>query len=424
MDRRALIVTYYFPPLGGGGVQRMAKLVKYGTQQGWHFTVVTADERSSIIPKDDSLLQEIPSSTKIVRIPLRLLPPVVKEEQRFTRNSNYFKRWLSAFFFVPDSRRKWVEKAWPVLRKELSEKRYDLVLISLPPYSLSFLARTIQAHFDLPVLLDLRDPWTLNPYKIHPTPLHRLLDWKLEKKAIGSVRFGVSAYARVLKHYKTALPAFEREAWRVIPNGFDEDDFAGLETATSSADKHFVIAFSGTIYSHVNHPRALFGAMALLNRQAPEWGQKLRFAFVGKAHINLQQVARKYGVEGQLIDYGYRPHRESLHILNRAQALVFVLDDREPRSVFTVGGKVYEYLRLKKPILALVPPSGEAADLIRKTDSGKIVPPSRVEEIATTLREWMMAPPKFTFRGIEQYERRKQSAQFLAFFEEILRNAR
>ncbi len=420
MDRRALIVTYYFPPLGGGGVQRMAKLVKYGTQQGWHFTVVTADEQSAIIPKDDSLLQEIPSSTKIIRIPLRLLPSGLNEEQRFTRTSNYFKRWLSAFFFIPDSRGKWVEKAWPVLRKELSEKRYDLVLISLPPYSLSRLVRIIQAHFNLPVLLDMRDPWTLNPYKIHPTPLHRLLDWRLEKKAMRSVRFGVSAYERLLNYYEMAIPGFKRDAWQVIPNGFDEADFADLG-AVPSANEQFVLAFSGTIYSHVNHPEALFAAMALLNRWSSKWEAKLRFAFVGKAHINLQQVARKYGVEKQLIDYGYRPHRESLRILNQAQALVFVLDDHEPRSVFTVGGKVYEYLRLKKPILALVPPSGEAADLIRKTDSGKVIPPSRVEEIATTLQEWLQAPPNFTFHGIEHFERRKQSAQFLTFFEKILR---
>ena len=420
MDRRALIVTYYFPPLGGGGVQRMAKLVKYGTQQGWHFTVVTADERSSIIPNDASLLDEIPPSAKIIRVPLRLLPAGGKENLHFTRHSNYLKRWLSAFFFLPDSRRKWVKKAWPVLQNELKKERYDLVLISLPPYSLSFLAQTIQSRFGVPVLLDLRDPWTLNPYKIHPTPLHRFIDWKLEKAAIGSVRFGVSAYERVLKHYEAVLPAFGRGAWQVIPNGFDDDDFVGLKAPSSGHDS-FVVAFSGTIYSHVNHPAPLFGAMALLKRQAPGLGQKLRFAFVGKAHINVQRVARKYGVQKQIIEYGYRPHRESLQILQQAQALMFVLDDREPRSAFTVGGKVYEYLRLKKPILALVPPSGEAADLIRRTDSGKVVAPTRIEEIAATLQKWMITPPKFTFHGIEQYERRRQSAQFVAFFEEILR---
>ena len=401
----------------------MAKLVKFASRMGWRFTVLTADEPGDIIARDPSLIKEIPQSTKIIRVPFSLLPNVKKRSASLMSKSNFWKRYLSAFFYLPDSRKKWLALAWRSIEQELKTEKYDLVLISIPPYSLSFLVRRIQEQFRLPVILDMRDPWSLNPYKIYPTPLHRYLDQRLELKAVSSVKFGIHAYRRALDFYRRKIPDFAQAKWRVIPNGFDADDFKELAGEAPTAHKEtFDIAFSGTIYSHINHPTPLFKAMAEFKAANPVQGAKVRFVFTGKAHIDLKKLAAKFGLENQLILHGYLPHKESLRVLNKADALCFILDDRCERSAFTVGGKVYEYLALKKPILALVPEEGEAADVIRQTASGVVISPQKIKEISATLSAWASGNiPQFPFNGIENYRREKQAEYFINFFEQAIK---
>ncbi len=419
MDRRCLLITYYFPPTGGGGVQRVTKWVKYASQSGWQFTVITAEENVNTIERDASLLKEIPASTQIIRIPFTFLAQTSKNSR-----STYVKRWLSALFFIPDSRKKWVQQAWPVIAQQLQKQKFDLILISLPPYSLAYLIKPLKQKFDVPVGVDLRDPWTLNPYKIHPTPVHRWLDWRIEKKSLEQTDFGISAYQRLLNYYKSKLSRFEENRWLYLPNGFDEEDF---KTITNKVDPLFAkntfnIGFSGTIYSHLNHPTPLFKALKILKQNWPNQAAKIQFVHVGKAHINLKKLAVKYGLHKQVHSIGYLPHQQALSKLNQMEALCFILDDKNRRSSFTIGGKVYEYLRLKKPILALVPPQGEAADLIRQTNSGVVISPQNTAKIASTLKNWLQAKPSFRFTNIELFERKYQVQQLIQFFEKILSN--
>ncbi len=399
-------------------MQRLVKLIKFASKLGWQFTVLTAEEQSSLIAEDPTLLSEIPDQTKIIHVPFDL--PSNKASK-----ATYFKRWLSALLFVPDSRKKWAEKAWQKLQTFDLDRQFDLVLVSIPPYSLSFLAAKIQQNGGVPVVLDLRDPWTLNPYKIHPTPFHRWLDAKLERKYVGKISFGISAYRRLLDFYAEHWVEFKKKSWRVIPNGFDEDDFKELPSKPKDEQHLFKIGFSGTIYSHLNHPTPLFKAMAHLKKQWPEQGAKLHFVHVGKSHIDLKKLAARFGLENQVQSLGYLPHKEALARLNEMDSLCFVLSDRDARSRFTVGGKVYEYLRLAKPILALVPEDGEAADLIHETKSGVVVSPQNTEAIASVLHQWLNGRQmNFKFENIERYRRDEQVKQIVQFFEEILREKR
>jgi len=418
VDRRCLIITYYFPPLGGGGVQRITKLIKYASQQGWRFTVVTADEQTDIIPQDPSLESEIPSSVRVIRVPFGAIPQIPKKKALFS-NPAYWKRWLSAMFYLPDSRKKWIVGALPVIKGLLKSQPYDLILISIPPYSLSFLEERLCKEFEIPVILDMRDPWTLNPYKIYPTLLHRVFDRRLEKKIVKRIRYGISAYQSPLEYYREKIENFDINRWTVIPNGYDEDDFASLSAANKETNV-FKIGFSGTVYSHINHPTPLFKAFARLKKTNPEEARKLRFVYVGKSSIDLKKLSKKFGLENQVECKGYQPHRHNLEILNSMDSLCFILDDRCPRSKHTVGGKVYEYLRFKKPVLALVPENGEAAQLIRYTESGVVISPQKTEAIAATLLNWIRRSPRFGFRHIEEYSRERQAELFLKVFDEAV----
>lgn len=417
MDKRCLITAYYFPPTGGAGVQRIVKLIKYLARKGWQFTVITADENSRFQPLDPSLLEELPDKLKIIRIPAEL--PGGRSglfKLPFLKDASYWKRWLGAWFAIPDMRTGWIGLAEKAILKELKEVRYDCVMISAPPYSLTLLAAQLQTKIKIPVILDLRDPWSLHPYKIHPTRWHKQKNREMELKTIASVRFGVSAYARLLEFYQKNIPDFNNGNWMFIPNGFDEEDFS--ESDPPKLEKDYLhIGYSGTIHSAVNNPEILFKIIAHLNATGKNSPKKIVFHHVGKSLVNLKKSAEKYGMQDNIKLWGYRPHREALRILKAMDLFLLLHDDSFEDSKYIIAGKVYEYLRLQKPILALVPEQGEAADLIRETDSGVVISPADSKHITAVLQDWTVKIPEFRFDGIQQFSREFQADKFEGVFE-------
>ncbi|HID40060.1 MAG TPA: glycosyltransferase [Calditrichaeota bacterium] len=426
MAKRCLIVTYYFPPLGGGGVQRMAKLCKYLARAGWQVTVITADEPSTHIEKDDSLLKEVPPSVQIIRITAKLPFTYRMKSEKVNDKGriSYYKRWLSAFLFVPDIRKSWIQPAKQAVLEELKKKYYDCILVSSPPYSLAILAQELTAHTAVPVILDMRDPWTINPYKIHPTFFHRLLDKRFEQQAVLSVKYGISVTKNLLSHYTKTLQNFKQENWRYIPNGYDEEDFTHIPTPYSHQPDTFNIAFSGTFYSHLNQPNDLFAALSLLNKNRYKLSKRLQFHHIGKSNINLNKLVKKWGLEMQVIQHGYLPHLRALALLDKMDVFCLILDSRNPESRYALGSKLYEYLRLRKPILALLPRDSEAAETIINAEAGVIVESSEHHKIAQILKGWIENPPNFSFKGIEQFSRENQARAFIRFFEDIARAER
>ena len=420
MAKRCLISAYYFPPTGGAGVQRIVKLIKYLSRKDWRFTVLTADENSRFQPRDPSLLKELPDTIKIIRLPAQL--PGGKSglfNLPFFKEASYGKRWLGAWFSLPDMRKNWIAPAEAAILEELKQKRYDCVLVSAPPYSLALLAAQLQPKVLCPLILDLRDPWSTHPYKIHPTRWHKQKNKKMEFAVMRSIRFGISAYSKLLDLYEKEISGFQRENWAFIPNGYDEEDF-GPFRPPELEEKVFHIGYSGTIHSAINNPAPLFKIMAAIKRQNPIGSKKIVFHHVGKSLINLHKIAEKYKVQEQLQLWGYRPHREALRILRAMDAFLLLHSDRFADSQYIVAGKVYEYLRMQKPILALVPEEGEAAELIRETDSGCVISPTNSEKIAATLKSWATDIPPFRFKDINRFSREFQAEQFLAVFERAI----
>ena len=411
MAKRSLIISYYFPPVGGGGVQRIVKLIKFLSRSGWNFTVLTSDNDLVSLPEDQALLTEIDDSTKIIRIPIN------NETDRsgsrlksiLPSRAGFIQRWLSAFLYIPDIRKRWLKTLHPVLMEEINRNHYDCILVTSPPYSLAVYAAQLTDELSIPVILDMRDPWTSNPYKIHPTPYHYHKDLKIELKSISRIEYGVSAYESLIHFYKEQIRNFETASWVVIPNGYDENDFENLKNETLDNGK-FNLAFSGTFYSHINNPIPLFKAIKQLSEIAKN---KILLHHIGDTQINLPKIISKYGIGNSVKLWGYLSHSDCIEKLNQMDAFCFILDDRNKKSVNTIGGKVYEYLRLKKPILALVPENGEAADLINITKSGKVISPHNTAKICAILEDWINGNADLEFTGIEAYSREKQTRQFL-----------
>jgi glycosyltransferase involved in cell wall biosynthesis len=416
LRRNCLIVSYYFPPAGGGGVQRWVKFIKYLSKEEWRFTVIAA-RPDYILPEDKTLLRDIPDQARIIRI--AGADPAGRLE-KLNKEASYWKRWISAFIHITDSRAQWNSTALSVICNELNHNQYDAIIITIPPYSLAGLAAILTLRRREPVVLDMRDPWSINPYKIYPTCLHRVIDQRREFNMIQNINFLISAYHSVIDYYYLHVPGFRQKKSVVIPNGYDEADLPEKTMEVKTGTNVFKIAFSGTFYSHLNHPGNFLKAMQHLNRAS----KSIHFYHFGKSAYDLRALAKKYHQNTFFHAMGYLPHSACLQQLMTMDAFLVVLDNRVANADKTIGGKVYEYLALKKPILALVPDKGEAANLIRTTDSGIVCDNSNIKQIVDALQDLVGQRRTFQFKEIEHYKRRHQALQLKRFLEEIVTSDR
>jgi hypothetical protein len=413
LAKNGLIVSYYFPPTGGGGVQRWLKFTKYLSRFGWNLTVI-ADAHHPRSPRDESLLKELPQAVEIIRIQNRPSTGFLEQKIRYLYKSGYWQRWLSAFFNITDSRKSWNKKVLKVIYGKLANKNYDAIIITSPPYSLVLLAAELTDKVEIPVYLDFRDPWTLNPYKIYPTIFHRLIDRSRETAAIKKIKNIISAYQAPLDDYKSRIEPFSNKRTLLLPNGYDESDFVQLAENNRANDRNYNIGFSGSVYSHLNTPHMVFRTIKNLNSE----GYNIHFHHVGTSVYDLNKLAQKFKIEDNIHLWGYKSHWECLEILNRMDALCLILDDRLTNAENTIGGKFYEYLRLQKPIFAIVPTEGEAAKVIRKTNSGVIVSANDMRAMKQILKKLIAAEYEFSWENIDEYNREKQ-AQILRNFLEF-----
>lgn len=417
MVKNGLIISYYFPPAGGGGIQRWTKFVKYLSRWGWRFTVITAREQPRGI-KDIDIIRELPKSIRVIQAGKK---DVVPNPNSKRPDSNYLLRWLAAFYYVSDSRASWNNYALRAAQHELNKNQYDVIICTLPPYSVAWLAGDLTKLYpEIPVVLDLRDPWTTNPYKIHPTFVHRKKDRKSEMEALSRVNYFTAVANFILDYYKKKLPGFPESKSIMIPNGYDEEDYIDLSPHENIDPKYFNIAFSGTFYSHLNNPDNLFKAFRLLKNKGIA---EFRFHHVGKSAYDIKKLASKYLVHDIVKTWGYKTHRECLRYLKAMDSFVIILDERVKYAQNAIGGKLYEYLRFKKPILGAIPADSEAAEVIRETDSGLITSSYKPEKIAETLEKIITNQYRLSFAGIEKYNRERQALYMKNFLESKVLNA-
>jgi glycosyltransferase involved in cell wall biosynthesis len=415
LAKRGLIVCYYFPPSGGGGVQRWVKFIKYLSRLNWQFTVITAPVEPNI-PGDESLGRELPESTRVIRIPdpggsSRVLSSVKRKLK-----PGYWQRWFSAFIHVTDSRIRWNRHVRKVLPGLLESSEFDCVIVSSPPYSLSMLAAAISQRYNIPVILDLRDPWTTNPYKIYPSAMHRYIDQMREKKNIGKLDYMISVYSGTFDHFRRILPSFTHKKCIVLPNGYDEEDFQAPATNEKIKAEGFNLGFSGTFYSHLNRPDSLFAAIGLLKKE----GITIHFHHFGQTMIDLKKLGHKYGIADLIRLWNYVDHTRVIGRLKQMDAFCMILDPDAPAAGNTVGGKLYEYLYFKKPVLAIVPENGEAARIIRNTDAGLVVGTNDVRSIADAIRKLAAGDISLNFTNTEIYNRKDLAKQLDAFLTGII----
>ena len=376
--KKVLIITYYWPPSGGAGVQRWLKFAKYLPEFGWEPIILTVDQANASYPqRDESLLAEVAPECKVYTTKSFELYDVYKfisgkKEVPYGGFANESKegilqklsKFIRGNFLLPDPRKGWNKYA---LRKaaELIEKyQIETVVTTSPPHSTQLIGLKLKRKFKIRWIADLRDPWTDIYYydQFLHTPLARTIDKNLERRVIenADLLITVSEDVKRLFAAKSDLPI--REKTEVVPNGFDEDDF---KVSTVMTESKKTITYTGTISEAYDVDQFL---EALVN--LPESLRlNLKVRFVGKVPFSVEQKFRKTGLEIELV--GYVDHCKSIDYLMRSDILLLVI----PKVINNQGiltGKFFEYLASQKPVLAIGPTDGDLAKIMEETQCGRL----------------------------------------------------
>lgn len=385
--KRVLIISYYWPPTGGSGVQRWVKFTKYLPEEGWQ-PVVYTPENPEQLAVDHSLTAEIPPQAEIIKTRITEPYELYKKFLRRSGHSNEavevnpvnaqnkspmqkIAMWIRGNFFRPDPRCLWINPSVRFLEKYLREHPVDLIVSTGPPQSMHMIGMKLARKTGLPWIADFRDPWTKIFYFKHLSMTKATEKWhkKMEKKVLDNA----SAVVAVSPLVQQEFQAMTRTPVELITNGFDECDFAAdkcLEAA-GGPEKEFVITHTGLFASDGN-PEILWEVLAEKCRKDEKFRKLLRIKLVGKTDKQIISAIRKEGMEENLIDMGYQDHAAAIHEQRTASLLILPLR-KEPEYKAVLPGKLFEYLASWRPVLGIGQPDGAMSMILDKTKTGVVL---------------------------------------------------
>ncbi len=376
--KKVLIITYYWPPSGGAGVQRWLKFAKYLPEFGWQPIILTVDPKYASYPqRDNSLLTEVDFNCMVFTtksFELYNLYKFVsgKKEVPYGGFANESKegifqkvsKFLRGNFLLPDPRKGWNKYAYKKATELIREYHIETVITTSPPHSTQLIGLKLKRNFPIQWIADLRDPWTdiyyYNQFK--HTALARKTDQNYERKVVENADLLITVSEDVKRIFAEKSDLRIANKTFVIPNGFDEDDF---KINILPAETRKVITYSGTI-SEAYPLESLLKALCLL---PDELKSQIIIRFVGKVPASIVDQFRSAGLEIDLT--GYVDHPRSIEYLFRSDLLLLVIPKvKNNKGILT--GKFFEYLASQKPVLAIGPTDGDLAKIIQETKCGKL----------------------------------------------------
>ncbi|MBN1882207.1 MAG: glycosyltransferase family 4 protein [Deltaproteobacteria bacterium] len=379
MTKRVLIIAYNFPPMGGGGVQRTAKFVKYLPRFGWEPIVLTAAD-PYYWAVDTSLSSDVPGGTEIERIPARGHIPVASLLPRIIGSKR--ARTVTRILFFPDEKISWAKKAARRGGRFIRKHPIDAVFSTSPSPSAHLAAERIARRNNIPWIADFRDLWS-GDYRNNADPA-----WikKRRLKAEGRILWAADHVVCATEGFReTFIERHRLDPARItaVHNGFDPDDFpAPIQRSGASGDgASIVMIHSGSLYGEGLPERFLSGLGRMLSRDPIRSGRfVLRFIGVMDDAI-ARRIDSILGAAAR-ID-GYLDHADAVEAVRRADIALLAVPHRENASL-VVHGKLFEYLASGTPILAAIP-EGEAACIVRETGTGAVMTEDDPDAVADML---------------------------------------
>jgi glycosyltransferase involved in cell wall biosynthesis len=413
MATKILIVSFYFPPAGGGGVQRWLKLAGYLPEHGIE-THVLAPSDPRWIQSDPEL--EIPAQVHVHRARY-LGPSGIRPAEKLLGLSRPRRLWRRALLtprrlLVPDENVSWVASAFPAARRIIRREGIDVVVTTSPPTSVHMIGALLRRRTGVRWIADLRDSIVAKSDRHYERALVRLKE--------GANRRLARTIARKADAIVCVTPTIAREMsdlgargeTQVIPNGADFDDFASIEYEPG---ERFRITHTGNFFGK-RDPRPFLSALAQID--AP-----ITARFIGEFRTTDRLWAESLGLGEKLELIRFQPHAQAIASQRNSEALLLLIPFSAGRGTDVTSGKIFEYLAARRPILAAVPPEGAAAELVREAGAGLVAAPDDSDAIRSALEElverWRKGklgdvelPPDLV-SGIDRKERMREIAELI-----------
>jgi len=415
MKKQVLIITYYWPPAGGPGVQRWLKFVKYLPEFDIE-PIVYCPENPSYPIVDESLLSEISDNIKIVKHPIsepyrfanmvsktsskQISSGVIPKEKKQTIIQKLML-YIRGNFFIPDARKNWVKPSVKCLAEYIKSNNIETIITTGPPHSLHLIGLELKAQLGVKWLADFRDPWTTIGYhkalKLTPSSeeKHRLLEQQVLKSADEIIV--TSENTKQEFQLKTKQPI------SVITNGFDSHHIQ-----RPNKDKKFTLAHIGSLLSQRN-PKQLWEALHELLEENDDFRSAFQLKLIGVISEDILQTLRTFQLEDFINNLGYVSHDEAIKEQMASRVLLMVEIDSEDTKVI-IPGKLFEYMASATPIIAVGPKESDVESILKSTNTGHYFYYNDKKRIKSQILSYFEAYKSDTLAvnaiGLEQYSRK------------------
>ncbi len=413
--RKVLVITYYWPPAGGPGVQRWLKFVKYLRDFGIE-PVLFIPENPHYPMLDDTFSQDVPTDIKIykhkIKEPYRIASLFSsKKTKRIssgiiqTKNQSFIEKvllWVRGNLFIPDARKFWVKPSVNFLKDVLAKEGIDTIITTGPPHSVHLIGYYLKQGKPVHWVADFRDPWTTIGYhkKLKLTKSaekkHKLLEAKVLHTA-----------DKIIVTSSTTKKEFENitgQPIKVITNGFDRELLTD-----DGLDSKFTISHIGSLLSGRN-PVKFWSVLAQMVDEFPAFKEALRLQFIGVVSDEILSTIKEVGLQDFIEVIGYVSHQEALVYQRKSQVLLLVeIDSQE--TIGIIPGKLFEYMAAKRPILGIGPKNWDVESIVEETKTGYIFEHSDDIELKNVILRWFENYQKGQLNiiadNIEQFSRRE-----------------
>jgi len=428
--KKVLIITYYWPPAGGPGVQRILKFVKYLSGLGWTSVILTVD-KGNYPALDYSLVDEIPEGCCVYKTKNREpdilykkfvggdtqkpIPVGVLAARNKVGIKQRLAHWIRMNIFLPDAKIFWKSNAMREGKKIIRSEHPDIILSSSPPPTVHLIAKNLAKWANLKWIADFRDPWSqIHYYAEGRSKLSSVMDRKIERKTLQQA----DQIICVSKQFAELLETENDENIAIIPNGFDRSDFV----YTYERSDKFRITYIGGINENRFYP-SFFRNVRNLIETDHELAERMEILIGGSvAPVIEHELREMYKGRENLKFMGYLDHKVAIELMTQSDILMLFLE-KVQKYEGHIPGKLFEYLATGNYILGIGPAGGESAEFIKKFNAGTFISAeSDISDIINEqFRNWKQGSrPQANLEEINKYNRENLSIRLVEQLEKLI----
>lgn len=414
-NKKVLIISYYWPPAGGPGVQRWLKFVKYLPEFGIE-PIVYCPENPNYPIMDESLVNEIPENITILKQPInepyglanlfskggakKISTGVIPKEKKQSLIEKAML-YVRGNFFIPDARKNWVKPSVAFLSEYISDHQTETIITTGPPHSLHLIGLQLKARLGVKWLADFRDPWTTIGYHkaLKLTDASKAKHKDLEHKVLNMA----DEIIVTSNHTKNEFEAKTKQPISVITNGYDSHN-----VRVEEKDIMFTLSHIGSLLSDRN-PMVLWEVLSELINENDEFSKAFKLQLIGVVSDDVVESIYQNGLKNHLDVLGYVSHEDAIKFQMKSQLLLLIEIDSEDTKAI-IPGKVFEYLISETPILAIGPKDADVEHIIKSTNTGTYYTYNQKTELKTQILAYFNAFKNESLKvnaiGLQPYSRK------------------